>query len=135
MAGLGAAALEDSAVVARSASATISSDESVIDFRTGISTFTGNVEVDHASFDLIADQLIEYRAASDTSRVIVTGSPARFKQKQPFSERISHGHARRIEYDATTHELKMWNYEVTDVDGMILRGDQAIYLLLENKEG
>ena len=129
---LTANALSDSTrlVAQQSASAKIQAINSTIDLRHGINTFVGDVLVDHIAFDLYADELVEHRGIAGTERIIATGSPVTFAQNKPFSERISHGHASKIEFDESTRELHMWDYTVTDVTGTVMSGKKVVYLLL-----
>ena len=118
-------------VAQRSTSAKIQSKDSTINFRTGINTFVGDVLVDHVAFNLTADELVEHRGNPGTERIIAIGAPVKFHQKKPFSERISHGHASKIVFDALSRELHMWNYTVTDLAGTVMSGNKVVYLLLQ----
>ncbi len=107
----------------------IQSRESIIDLKSGRRHHEGNVRVRHLNFRLWSEDLDEFRRNGVLVRVAAKGSPARIRQLPPFSENLSHGVALRAEYRPLERKLTLWDYTVTDIDGNIMKGKKAVYLL------
>ncbi len=82
----------------------IRADSVEINEKTGVSVYTGDVNVTQGSMELTADQLIVYRKNGEMDRMESKGRPATFRQQPDGAEQEVRGQARRIEYDAETQK-------------------------------
>ncbi|MEM7252891.1 MAG: LptA/OstA family protein [Pseudomonadota bacterium] len=111
-----------------SQSVTVRSDEATVDFRSGVRTYEGGVAMVHRNFRLFAERVIETHRDGAVEKVEANGKPVRFRQDPPISEGLSHGAARKAVYSVSKRELRLWDYEVTDTRGNVMRGKRSKYI-------
>lgn len=109
----------------------IRANDAHIDFTTGTSVYSGNVRIDDNELHLEADEVTEYREGSETTLVVATGKPVKFRQDPILENTLSHGQAKKVEYHAQTRELKLQEFTVTDTQGNVQSGKAVTYQLPE----
>ena len=84
----------------------IEADGVEIDDGRQMSIYSGNVEVQQGSMRLWADQVtVNHQESRQPSRIVATGSPARYRQLIEKGGNEVKARARRLEYDASSEEL------------------------------
>lgn len=91
----------------------ISADKVTINEKTGISNYIGNVKISQGSMILTGEKVIVYQPDGKLDNIIVTGSPAQFKQLSDINNQ---------EITATAKELK---YQTID-EKLILTGEASL---------
>ncbi|WP_303901889.1 lipopolysaccharide transport periplasmic protein LptA [Thiohalomonas denitrificans] len=71
-----------------------------INEKTGVSVYTGDVNVTQGSMELTAEELIVYHENGEVNRMEGEGKPATFRQQPDGAAHEVRGEALRIEYDA-----------------------------------
>ncbi|SCZ50612.1 lipopolysaccharide transport periplasmic protein LptA [Thiohalomonas denitrificans] len=71
-----------------------------INEKTGVSVYTGDVNVTQGSMELTAEELIVHYRNGEVSRMESKGQPATFRQQPDGALHEVRGEALRIEYDA-----------------------------------
>ncbi|HKJ94474.1 MAG TPA: lipopolysaccharide transport periplasmic protein LptA [Gammaproteobacteria bacterium] len=84
---------------------TLQADHAELDNRTGISVYTGNVQLDRADMHITGDRMEVYTNKNrELKKVIVTGNPATYRGTRPGDKQVVHAKAPRMEYHADPPE-------------------------------
>lgn len=110
----------------------IRADRVEINEKTGVSVYTGNVNVTQGSMELTADQLIVYRKAGELDRMEGDGSPATFRQQPDEADYDVRGKARRIEYHAATDKAFLIGNGHVWRGADEFRGERIVYDTVQN---
>ncbi|MCL4316472.1 MAG: lipopolysaccharide transport periplasmic protein LptA [Gammaproteobacteria bacterium] len=86
----------------------IEADTVEIDDKKGISIYRGNVVVTQGSIRLDADIATAYTPGRQLQKVVAEGNPARYKQRPDNKEEDVRAKAQRMEYYATSGQLKLY---------------------------
>lgn len=85
----------------------IEADGATYDDNTGVSIYTGNVEVSQGSMLLNSDKLVVYTADRKPYKFVATGNPVTFKQTPKPGDEDVHGKSLTAEYYTDTELLVM----------------------------
>lgn len=99
-----------------------------IDNKTGVATYTGNVNIQQGSLNIIADRLMIHRnAQGDVEKMIATGSPARFQQQPDAEKGIITASAKSITYIPANENLLLVEEASVEQDGSVMSGGKINY--------
>lgn len=76
----------------------VEADGMEIDDRTGVTIYTGNVEMQQGSIRLKADKATIYQNGNKDDRLEAEGNPVHFRQRPDGKKEDIKGHAKRIHY-------------------------------------
>jgi len=82
----------------------IQADSSEFDQRSGIQTFSGNVQISQGSMSIVADSIRIETRNGEFYRISGSGNPIRFQQSDDDNN-LMRGQSQRIVYDTSTSEL------------------------------
>lgn len=85
----------------------IEADGATYDHNTGISTYTGNVQVTQGSMLLNSDKLVVFMKTKRPFKIVATGKPVTFKQTPKSGGEDVHGKSFTAEYYIDTELLIM----------------------------
>lgn len=85
----------------------IEADGATYDDNTGVSVYTGNVEVTQGSMLLNSDKLVVYTTDRKPYKFVATGDPVTFKQTPKPGDEDVHGRSLTAEYYTNTELLVM----------------------------
>jgi lipopolysaccharide export system protein LptA len=85
----------------------IEADGATYDDNTGVSVYTGSVEVTQGSMLLNSDKLVVYTKARKPYKFVATGDPVTFKQTPKPGDEDVHGRSMTAEYYTETETLVM----------------------------
>lgn len=107
-------------------------DSLVVDQKKGISTYSGSVRLEQGSLIISAD-VIEVHTRSDgtASKMIATGSPARFQQQPSIEQKVIVASAKSITYTPDTEQLILIEDASVEQDGQVMRAPHINYDLLK----
>ncbi len=85
----------------------IEADAATYDDNTGVSVYTGSVEISQGSMLLNSDKLVVYTKDRKPFKFIATGNPVTFKQTPKPGDEDVHGRSQTAEYYTDTELLVM----------------------------
>ncbi|MFV2060484.1 MAG: lipopolysaccharide transport periplasmic protein LptA [Gammaproteobacteria bacterium] len=83
----------------------ISADKVTIDEKTGISNYMGNVSIEQGSMKLTGDKVTVYQPDGKLDKIIVNGSPAKFKQLSDQNNQEITATAKVLNYHTINEKL------------------------------
>lgn len=83
----------------------IAADSVDIDEAAGVSTYSGNVEINQGSIRVQAAKVVVEHKPGQRRMIKASGKPARFRQLPDNSKEYVNGQAQRIEYGLDSEEL------------------------------
>ncbi len=83
----------------------ISADKVTIDEKTGISNYIGNVSIEQGSMKLTGEKVSVYQHDGKLDKIIVTGSPAKFKQLSDKNNQEITATAKTLNYHTINEKL------------------------------
>ncbi len=85
----------------------VTADRAVIEEKTGISRFTGSVRLTQGSLTVEGDEVVVHAEPprGKVTRIVVTGRPARFRQRPAPEAAFVTGQARRMVYETASARL------------------------------
>lgn len=105
----------------------IEADSAVRDQLSGITTYTGNVEMDQGSIHISADKILIYTQDQKVSKIIATGIPAHFQQKPSAEKEIILARGNTLIYEVVQDKLSITENAQVEQDGSIVSGDLINY--------
>jgi len=103
-----------------------------IDNKTGIATYTGNVNIQQGSLNIVAESLMVHRnAKGDVEKMVATGSPARFQQQPEVDKGIITASAKSITYIPAKEYLLLVEDASVEQDGSVMSGANIDYDLVK----
>ena len=103
-----------------------------IDNKTGVATYSGNVNIQQGSLNIIADSLIVHRnAQGDVEKMVASGSPARFKQQPEPEKGVITASAKSITYTPAKEHLLLVENASLEQDGSVMSGATIDYDLVK----
>lgn len=105
----------------------IEADSAAIDERQGISVYQGNVKVRQGSSVLTADKLTVLHPNKKAEKLIATGKPVKFRQRQDDDKPEVKARARQAEYLLGSEELILIGDAVVFQGKDSFRSDRIIY--------
>lgn len=132
----------------------ISADSASINEKTGVTVYSGQVEIVQGSMKIRGDRVELYRTADgDVNRIVSVGKPAEFEQQPKHSDPVTHAYGLRMEYrikaqqitideqakveqgqDTFTGERIVYNMDKAIVDAFSSEsGDQRVKMVIQPK--
>lgn len=103
-----------------------------IDNKTGVATYSGNVNIQQGSLNIVADNLMVHRnAQGDVEKMVATGSPARFQQQPEPDKGIITASAKSITYTPAKEHLLLVENASLEQDGSVMSGSTIDYDLIK----
>ena len=110
----------------------IEADRAELDDQTGISTYTGNVEVTQGSMTLHADTITVHNLKRRIIKVVAEGGPAHFKQRPDNQTQDVVAEANRIEYDGGKEQLTLSGGAKVSQAENVFHSDRIVYDIQRN---
>ena len=112
----------------------IEADSASLDETTGISVYTGNVQLRQGSLRLQAETMTVHSTGDQVSKIVLTGKPATFVQRQDDTDNDLHAESRQMEYYATDERIILLEAaRVWQADGKEFRSEKIIYDISSNR--
>lgn len=104
----------------------------VVDQKTGISTYAGNVKIQQGSLVISADKItVHTKTDSSVEKIIAVGAPARFQQQPEVDQSIITATADSITYVPDDERLSLINNASIEQDGQIMKAPKIDYDLVK----
>lgn len=106
----------------------IGADRASMNERTGLTIYTGNVEIIQGTMEIRGDR-VELHRADDGSinRIISTGKPAQFQQQPSAKQTLTKAYGQRMEYRVKQQEITITDNARVDQDQDTFTGERIIY--------
>lgn len=102
-----------------------------IDNKTGVATYSGNVNIQQGSLNIVAESLMVHRnAQGDVEKMVATGSPARFQQQPEADKGVITASAQSITYIPAKEYLRLVDNASVEQDGSVMSGATIDYDLV-----
>ncbi len=112
---------------------TIESDRATLNEKTGNSVYDGNVQVQQGTLVLQGNHMTVQLNDSRIERIILTGSPATYRQRPDGKDTDQHAEAGRIEYNATEDRITLLeNARVWQSGAEEFRSERIVFNLKNN---
>ncbi len=105
----------------------IEADSVELDDRSGISTYSGNVELNQGTIHMTADKVIITQKEGDTDHVVAEGNPVTFQQKTSEKKGVVKAQSKRAEYDLNSDTIFLIEEAVVTQDGDVFKNDRITY--------
>lgn len=103
-----------------------------IDNKTGVATYSGNVNIQQGSLNIVADSLVVHRnAQGDVEKMVARGSPARFQQQPEPEKGVITASAKSITYTPAKEHLLLVENASLEQDGSVMSGATIDYDLIK----
>ncbi len=126
-AGVGQAA--DELATATPAPLVIEADRVVINDKTGVSVYKGNVQVTRGSLHLSCDDLTVHNSNGEVQQSECNGHPAKFHRDREGNKKEVHGYANRVEYYLQDEHVVLLGEAHLEQDRDTFSGQHIIYYL------
>jgi len=106
----------------------ISADKASMNEQTGITVYTGRVEIRQGSMLLLGDR-VELRRASDgeIERIISTGNPAEFHQQHREGQPLTKAYGQNMNYHVTQQQVTITNQARVVQGNDNFTGERIVY--------
>lgn len=111
----------------RAQSITIMSDSAERDEQKGTTTYAGNVIMEQGSMRIDAEKVVIYNTKNKVTKIVASGTPARYQQKPSAKEGLVVAQAFRIEYNIAEETLHLINSAFLKQEGTSLSGKRIDY--------
>lgn len=106
----------------------ISADSASINDNTGVTVYTGQVEIVQGSMKLRGDRVELYRSAEgEVSRIVSTGSPAQFEQQPKAGQPVTQAYGNRMEYQIPSQEITISEQARIEQGQDTFSGERIVY--------
>lgn len=105
----------------------IEADSAELDDKKGISIYRGNVKVTQGTLLLTGTTMTVYNEGDDINKVVVTGSPATYRQRPDGKEKDVNAKAQLMEYHKSPEKVVLTTEAEVEQNGDILRSDRIVY--------
>jgi lipopolysaccharide export system protein LptA len=106
----------------------IESDSATRNEKSGLTTYVGSVQMDQGSLRINASKVVIHSIKNEVSKIVATGSPAKYKQRPATTKPEVIATANTIEYFLTDEKLILIkNAHLIQSDGSTLSGDRINY--------
>lgn len=107
---------------------TLEADKATFNEKSGITTYTGNVQIQQGTFKLQASSIVANLNSTNKIQVITAqGSPARFQQQIDSKSGLAKGEAKKILYNAETGIITLTGNALLTQDGKSFKGENLTY--------
>lgn len=106
----------------------ISSDSAQRSESEGITTYTGDVEMNQGSLKILADEVVIHSSENKISKIVATGTPAEYQQIPEENKQLVIAKGNTIEYLIRDEKLQLMNNaSLHQSDGTTMSGDKINY--------
>lgn len=106
----------------------IAADRASINERTGVTVYTGNVEIIQGSMEIHGDRVELYRGADGSiERIISTGNPARFQQQSAVDQPLTKAYGKKMDYRVKKQEVTITEEARVDQAEDTFTGERIVY--------
>jgi len=105
----------------------IDSATGVYDNKSGTTTYEGQVVMQRGSMKIMADKLVIYGRLKEATKIVATGTPARFQMTQKADASPVTAEANILEYQVENEMLMLKDNATLDQDGSNLSASQIEY--------
>jgi lipopolysaccharide export system protein LptA len=106
----------------------ISADRASMNERTGVTVYTGNVEIIQGSMELRGDRVELHRAADGSiDRIISTGKPAEFQQQPAVDQPLTKAYGDKMDYRVKKQEITITENARVDQGKDTFTGERIVY--------
>lgn len=106
----------------------VSADRASMNERTGITVYTGDVEIIQGSMEIRGERVELHRAADGSiDRIISTGKPARFQQQPSVDQPLTKAYGERMEYRVKQQEVTITENARVDQSKDTFTGERIVY--------
>lgn len=105
----------------------ISADRASMNERTGVTVYTGNVEIIQGSMVIRGAKIVLHRSDAGVQRIISTGSPAQFQQKPSADQPLTKAYGERMDYRVTEQEITITESARVDQGQDTFTGERIVY--------
>lgn len=104
----------------------------VVDQKTGVSTYAGNVKIQQGSLVISADKItVHTKSDSSVEKIVALGSPARFQQQPEVDQSVITATAESITYVPDDERLSLINNASIEQDGQVMKAPKIDYDLIK----
>ncbi|MEP5764808.1 MAG: lipopolysaccharide transport periplasmic protein LptA [Halieaceae bacterium] len=107
----------------------IKTDRAVRDEKTGLTVYTGDVELVQGTIRITADRVTVYKIEEEGDKIVAEGSPARMQQQRQPDSALTHAKGRIIEYYRNEGRVQLRENAQVEEDGSTVRGDKIDYFI------
>lgn len=111
----------------RDQSITIMSDTAERDEQKSTTTYAGNVVMQQGSMRIDAEKVVIYNTKNKVTKIVASGTPARYQQKPSANEGTVVAEAERLEYNIAQETLHLINNALLKQEGTSLSGTRIDY--------
>lgn len=105
----------------------ISADHASMNERTGITVYTGNVEIVQGTMVIRGARVELHRNDDGVQRIISTGKPAQFQQKPSQDQPLTKAYGERMDYRVTQQEVTITQSARVDQGRDTFTGERIVY--------
>jgi lipopolysaccharide export system protein LptA len=106
----------------------ISADSASINENTGVTVYSGDVNIEQGTMKIRGDRVELYRnAAGDVNRIVSVGTPAEFEQQPRASDPITYAYGLRMEYRVDAQEVTITEQARVEQGQDVFTGQRIVY--------
>ncbi|GGB83603.1 lipopolysaccharide export system protein LptA [Marinobacterium zhoushanense] len=112
----------------RSEPINISADSASINEKTGVTVYSGRVEISQGSMKIRGDRIELYRSGDgDVDRIVAIGKPAQFEQQPKADEPVTHAYGLRMEYRISAQTVTINEQAKVEQGQDTFTGERIVY--------
>lgn len=106
----------------------VSADRASMNERTGITVYTGDVEIIQGSMEIRGERVELHRAADGSiDRIISTGKPAKFQQQPSAEQPLTKAYGDKMDYRVKQQEITITENARVDQAKDTFTGERIVY--------
>ncbi|KEA63261.1 LptA, protein essential for LPS transport across the periplasm [Marinobacterium lacunae] len=106
----------------------ISANSASINEKTGVTVYSGQVEISQGSMKIRGDRVELYRSADgDVNRIVSIGKPAEFEQQPKASDPVTHAYGLRMEYKINSQQVTISEQAKVEQGQDTFTGERIVY--------
>jgi lipopolysaccharide export system protein LptA len=105
----------------------ISADQATMNERTGVTVYTGNVEIVQGTMVIRGARVELHRNDTGVQRIISTGSPAQFQQQPSLDQPLTKAYGLRMDYRVPQQEVTITDEARVDQGRDTFTGERIVY--------
>ncbi|MBA4503120.1 lipopolysaccharide transport periplasmic protein LptA [Marinobacterium marinum] len=105
----------------------ISADHASMNELTGVTVYTGNVEIVQGTMVIRGARVELHRNDAGVQRIISTGSPAQFQQKPSQEQPLTKAYGKRMDYRVAQQEVTITESARVDQERDTFTGERIVY--------
>lgn len=105
----------------------IQSDSAISDEKKGLTIYSGKVEMKQGSLSILANKVVIISKNNEVSKIVATGTPAKYEQTPSAEKQPVVAKAKRIEYSIAQDRLDLYEGASLKQEGATMLGDKISY--------